>query len=102
MRVTQFDAHNNKSITVEIEGPDYNQVIKGEGYFIIVEPGSPQVSFSKARKNICFGDVTQDIIPDYTNQQYADEYGDRLTGSGMTVREYMQQNCRMDVKEKVA
>jgi hypothetical protein len=97
MRVAQFDAHNNRQVTFEINGPSYNQVISGDGYFIIVNPNSKYVSFSKGRKDVCFGDVTTNIIPDYTNQQYADEYGSRLTGMGKTVKEYMQQECRMNI-----
>lgn len=96
MKTSQFDAHNNQPITVEIVGPSYEQKIIGEGYFIIINPDSKHVSFSKSHHDICFGDVTKEIIPDYTNQQFATEYGDRLTGyEGMTVKEYMQQNCRM-------
>lgn len=89
MKCSQFDAHNKESITVEIAGPFYNQVIKGEGYFIIPNPQSKHVSFCKGRKDTCLGDVTKNIIPDYTNQQYADEYGSRLTGIGVTVKEHM-------------
>lgn len=91
----QFDAHNNKRMDITIEGPSFAQLITGNGYFIIVNPDSKHVSFSKSRHDICFGDITENIIPDYTNQQYATEYGDRLTGMGVTVKEYMQRNCRM-------
>lgn len=99
MKITSFDAHNGQSITVDIDGPDYSQRIDGDGWFIIIEPNSKFVSFSKHRHDVCFGDVTKAIIPDYTNQQFANEYGDRLTGyNGMTVKEYMVKNCRMDIK----
>ncbi len=97
MKVSQFDSHNNKFIEVEITGPSYNQRIVGEGYFIIVS-GGKHISFSKGRHDVCFGDITTDIIPDYTVQQYADEYGDKygdkLTGLGVTVREYLKNYCR--------
>lgn len=95
---TLFDRHNKKQITVEIVGPSYEQKIVGEGYFIIINPDSKFVSFSKSKKDVCLGDVTKDIIPNYTNQQFADEYGDRRTGLGKSVREFMQQECRMDIK----
>lgn len=98
MRITQFDAHNNEPITVEVVGPSYAQRIEGEGYFILINPDSPHVSFSKGRHNICFGDVTKNIIPNYTNQQFANEYGSRMTGyNNMTIKEYMQINCRMNI-----
>lgn len=97
MKVTQFDAHNKRSITVEIVGPSYAQRIEGDGYFIIVNPNSKHVSFSKAKHDVCLGDVTENIIPNYTNQQYADDYGSRLTGIGLTVKEFMQKNCRMNI-----
>lgn len=98
MLVNAYDAHNKESITVDIEGPSYAQRIKGDGFFILVNPGSKYASFSKHKQGVCFGDITKNIIPDYTNQQFADEYGDRLTGLGLTVKEYMQNNCRMDIK----
>lgn len=98
MKTSQFDAHNQQRINVNITGPTFAQKIEGKGYFIIVNPDSNFVSFSKSRHDICLGDVTADIIHEYTNQQYANEYGSRLTGMGLTVREYMQKNCRMDVK----
>lgn len=100
MKCTQFDAHNNRPITIEIVGPSFAQRIEGKGYFIIVNPNSTYVSFSKSRHDICLGDVTENIIPNYTNQDYANEYGSRTTGyKGMTVKQYMQQNCRMiDIK----
>ncbi len=97
MNTTLFDAHNQKQITVNIVGPSYQQYISGPGYFIIVQPDSKFVSFSKSRHDICFGDVTEEIIHEYTNQQFADEYGDRLTGIGLTLKEYMRKNCRMDI-----
>ena len=98
MNITLFDTHNKKQITVNVIGPSYDQTIVGDGYFIIINPDSKHVSFSKSRKDVCLGDVTADIIPDYTNQQYADEYGDRYTGMGLTVKEFMTKNCRMDLK----
>lgn len=98
MLTTTFDAHNNQPITVDIVGPSFAQKIVGEGYFIIINPDSRYATFSKSKYNVCMGDVTKNIIPNYTNQQYADEYGDRLTGYlGMTVKEYMQKNCRMKI-----
>lgn len=97
MRVNQFDAHNKESITVEVVGPSYQQRIDGQGYFIIANPDSKFVCFSKVRHDLCFGDVTKDVIPEYTNQQYADEYGHRLTGMGSTMKEYLQRQCRMNI-----
>jgi len=98
MNTTQFDAHNKKHLTVELVGPSYELKIKGEGVFIIINPHGKFVSFSKSCHDACLGDVTEKVIHEYTNQQYADEYGDRMTGLGMTVRQYMQINCRMDIK----
>jgi hypothetical protein len=95
---TQYDFHNKKFITVNITGPTFAQKIIGDGYFLIINPDSKHISFSKIKHDVCLGDITADIIPDYTNQQFADEYGDRLTGMGLTVRQYMQQNCRMNIK----
>ena len=95
MKATQFDAKTGGSFTVEISGPSYSQKIEGVGYFVIVNPNSKHVSFSKSRHDICFGDIVSDIIPDYTNQQYANDYGSRITGMGKTVKEYIQQECRM-------
>lgn len=98
MKTTQFDAKTGELFTVEIEGPSYAQRIVSDGYFIIVNPHSKFVFFSKKRYDICFGDIVSDIIPEYTNQQYANDYGDKMTGyNNMTVREYMQKNCRMNV-----
>lgn len=97
MKQTTFDAHNKEQITTELTGPSYDQKIIGEGYFILINPDSKYVSFSKSKHDICLGDVTKNIIPDYTNQQFADEYGDRLTGMGKTVKQFMQQNCRMNI-----
>ena len=91
MRLTTFDAHNNAQITVDIEG-DYFPRITGEGYYIIPQPGSKHVSFSKHRTDSCLGDITANIIPDYTNAQYAAEYGDRFTVIGCTVIEFMVKN----------
>ena len=96
MRITQFDAKTGEQFTTEIEGPSYAQKIVGEGYFILINPDSKHVSFCKQRRDICFGDIVSDIIPNYTNQQYCDDYGDKMTGyNNMTVRQYMQVNCRM-------
>lgn len=92
---TQYDSYNKKFITVEITGPTYAQKIKGDGYFIIINPDSDFVSFSKSKKDTCLGDITLNVIPNYTNQQFADDYGDRRTGMGITVRQYMQRNCKM-------
>lgn len=97
MKTSQFDSKTGNFFTAEITGPSYEQKIIGNGYFVIVEPHSKHVSFSKHRHDICFGDIVSDIIPNYTNQQYANDYGDKLTGTGLTVREYMQKNCRMDI-----
>lgn len=98
MKTTQFDARTCLLFTTEIIGPSYAQVISGEGYFIIINPNSRLVSFSKVRHDICFGDIVSDIIPGYTNQQYANDYGTKPTGMGKSVREYMQQNCKMNIK----
>lgn len=92
---TQFDARTGKLFTAEVMPAGLNDYIVGEGYYIIVNPDSKHASFSKTRHDICFGDIVSDIIPEYTNQQYADDYGNRLTKSGKTIREYMQDNCRM-------
>lgn len=102
MKTSQFDTVTNSIFTTEIEyngtiGNEYGGRITGKGYFVIVNPDSEYVSFSKNKHNICFGDIVSDIIPDYTNQQYANDYGDRLLGNKQTVREYMQQNCGMDI-----
>jgi len=94
MKQTFFDAHNQQQITVELTCHGYKPVIMGSGYFIIPNPGSKYVSFSKAAHDSCIGDITAEVIPDYTNQQYADEYGDRVTGMNLTVREYMRRLCR--------
>lgn len=98
MKTTTYDAHNGKSITVDVREGTEGQVIYGDGWFIIINPNSKYVSFSKQKHDVCFGDVTLNIIKEYTNQQFADEYGSRLTGLGMTVKEFMQRNCRMDIK----
>jgi hypothetical protein len=96
MRLTTFDAHNNAQITVDIEGSYFPRIIS-EGYYIIPNPSSKHVSFSKHRADSCLGDITANIIPDYTNAQYAAEYGDRLTGMGCTVREFMVKNLRIEI-----
>lgn len=102
MKISQFDAHNKQTITVEVDGSEYDQRIVGEGYFIIINPASKHVSFSKHRQDICMGDVTKEIIKEYTHDQYAAEYGDRPTGyHGMTVREYMVRNCRITLTDYV-
>jgi len=90
-------------------------------YFIIVNPDSEFVSFSETNHDICFGDQVPEIIPNYTNKQYADAYGDRVITYpcmtdisrepeferirinaetktiSKTIREYMRENCRMHV-----
>lgn len=84
-------------------------------YYIIVNPNSKHVSFCNEKKDICFGDTVPNIIPNYTNQQYANDYGDRVISvpsntetdpyksprydgfEQMTIREYMQVNCKMDI-----
>lgn len=97
MTVTQFDAHNGEQITTTLTGPDYAPVIDGPGYFIIPNAYGAKagVSFSKGRHDACLGDITLNVIPDYTNDQYAAEYGHRYMDNGMTVLEYMQQNLRL-------
>ena len=95
MRTTQVDAKTGTQFTTEITNLTHSNRILGDGYFVIVNPHSNRVSFSKSYHDICFGDIVSDIIPNYTNQQYANDYGNRLTGMGLTVKEYMQQNCRM-------
>lgn len=97
METTQFDAKTQSTFTAKVTDFSHSNRIIGQGYFIIVNPDSKFVSFSKSHTNICFGDIVSNIIPNYTNQQYADDYGDKLTGMGLTVREYMQKNCRMDI-----
>ncbi len=102
MKITQFDAKTKGFFTTEIDhhglvGQEDGWHILGEGYYVIVNPDSKYVSFCKAKKDICFGDIVSDIIPNYTNQQYVDDYGDKLTGVGKTVREHMKENCRMDI-----
>ncbi len=92
---TQFDACTGNLFTTEVVATGLNSRIIGDGYYIIVNPDSKYVSFSKTRHDICFGDIVSDIIHEYTNQQYANDYGDKLTGLGKTVREYMQNNCGM-------
>ena len=102
MTTTQFDAKTGNFFTTEINhkglvGSEYGWNIIGAGYYVIINPDSKQVSFSKNNHDICFGDIVSDIIPNYTNQQYANDYGNKLTGLGKTVREFMQQNCRMSI-----
>lgn len=94
-KTTQFDAKTGTQFTATITGPSYEQKIVGEGYFIIPNPDSKYVSHSKHRKDTCLGDIVSDIIPNYTNEQYCKDYGDRLTGMGVTVREYMANNLRL-------
>lgn len=98
MKTSQFDAATGGTFTAEIDGPSFSQRIIGDGFFIIVNPNSKHVSFSKSRHDICFGDIVSAIIPEYTNQQFADDYGDRMLAGGQTVREYMRENCRMEIK----
>jgi hypothetical protein len=95
MKIAQFDTKTNSMFTAEVLGPSYEQYISGDGYFIIVNPNSKFVSFSKHKHDICFGDIISDIIKEYTNQQYCDDYGKRLLGTGQTIKEYMINNCRM-------
>ena len=82
-------------------------------YFIIVNPDSKFVSFTNSKHDICFGHTSNDVIKEYTNQQYADDFGHEIINvpyntekdlykmprydgiKKMTVKEYMQQNCRM-------
>jgi hypothetical protein len=97
MRTTQFDAKAGAQFTTEITDFNHSNRILGDGYFVIVNPNSKHVSFSKSYHDICFGDIVSDIIPNYTNQDYANDYGNKLTGVGKTVKEYMQQNCRMNI-----
>jgi hypothetical protein len=96
--ITKLDCHNKGQITVEITGPSYNQRIAGAGYFIIINPQSEHVSFSKSNHDTCVDNLTADIIPGYTNQQFADEYGNEFVAElGITVKEYMSRNLRMIV-----
>jgi len=82
-------------------------------YFIIVNPDSKFVSFGNSKHDICFGHTSNDVIKEYTNQQYANDFGHEIINvpfntetdlykmpryngiKKMTVKEYMQQNCRM-------
>lgn len=103
MKTAQYDVITNKFFTTEINhngiiGNEYGWHITGEGFYVIPNPHSKYVSFSKNHQDTCLGDIVSDIIPNYTNQQYADDYGDRITGLGKNVREFLQQNCRMDIK----
>lgn len=91
-----FDSHNAKMIEVDIRGT-HSQIIHGDGYFIIPNGAGGQCSFCKECRDTCLGDVTMDIIPDYTIQQYSDEYGNRATGMGITVREFLQVNMRQPI-----
>ena len=98
--MSQFDAKTRQYFTSEVVGPSYAQRIEGDGYFIIVNPNSEYASFSKKRHDICFGDIVSDIIHNYTNQQYANDYGSRHLGGDLsewTVREYLQRNLGMDI-----
>jgi hypothetical protein len=97
MKRTQFDAKTGGAFTVEVEGPSFDERIVGPGYFIIVNPQSTYACFSKSRQDICFGDIVSDMIPNYTNAQYAKDYGSRILHTGQTIREYMAQNCYMKV-----
>jgi hypothetical protein len=92
---TQYDALTKSSFTVKIVGPSFAQKIEGEGWFII--PGSGNlVSFSKAKKDCCLGDIASDIIPDYSNEDYIRDYGARqLGGDSGTVEEYCRKNLRI-------
>lgn len=47
-------------------------------YYIIVNPNSKYVSFSKSKHDICFGDKVSGIIKEYTNAQYIAEFGSRI------------------------
>ena len=98
METTQYDAKTEQFFTTEITDFSHSNRILGDGYYVIVNPDSKFVSFSKHHLDVCFGDIVSDIIPDYTNQQYANDYGDKMTGIGKTVREYMRENCRMQIK----
>lgn len=94
MKTTQFDAKTGGQFTTEITGPSFQQVISGPGYFIIpTDKGT--VSFSKGRHDACVGDIVSDIIPNYTIEQYAADYGDRVLGIGKTVREFLHDNLRV-------
>jgi hypothetical protein len=111
--VSQFDAASNGFFTAVIDGPFHNEAIIGEGYFIIINPDSKYVSFSKTRHDICFGDIVSNIIPEYTNEQYARDYGSRIIrvpvmtlenhhmpprydrDESLTILEYLRRNCRM-------
>lgn len=113
MKTSQFDARTGQFFTAEIEGPSYAQRIVGAGYFILINPDSKHVSFSKTCHDICMGDIVSDIIPNYTNEQYMNDYGSRLISvpcntetdpdkmpkydgtKMMTIKEYMRDNCRM-------
>ena len=87
----------NTPFVAEITGPSYDQKIVGPGYFIIMNPGSKHVSFSKGNHDVCFGDTVSDIIPEYTNEQYIEDYGHRVISTGQTLREYAKSNLRMAV-----
>lgn len=107
MKNTQFDAKTRKMFTTEVEHngtpqAPYGYHITGDGYYVIVNPNSKYVSFSKMNRDVCFGDIVSDIIKEYTNQQYADDYGNKVTGIGKTVRQYMIENCRMDIIDTAA
>ena len=97
MKITTWDAHNGEFITTTLTGPSAS-VIDGPGYFIIPNGYGAKagVSFSKGKQGDCLGDMTLNIIPDYTNEQYTADYGSRRMGNGLTVREYMQQNLRLN------
>lgn len=95
MKTTQFDALTGRSFTTELT--DDFKIITGNGYFIIPNPNSKHVSFSKGRKDSCLGDIVSDIIPNYTNEDYAKDYGDRMTGVGKTVKEFLIENLKINL-----
>lgn len=81
-KITGFDAKTGANFTAEIVGPPYDRRIIGEGYFIIIEPNSKYVSFSKSKHDICYGHIVSDIIHEYTNEQYVKDYRDILFNDG--------------------
>lgn len=78
----------------------YSPNILFMNYFIIVNPASNFVSFSTTNHNVCFGDTVPAVIKEYTNLQYANDYGERLisyTWGGKlitkSIRQYMKEDC---------
>lgn len=110
MKTAQFDSATNSFFTAEISGPSYSQRIEGAGYFVIINPDSKHVSFSKHRHDICFGDIVSKVIPNYTNADYIRDYGSKIISvpsntetdpykmprydglESMTVAEYLNRN----------